>query len=249
MAVTAGTLMLVGCTGGPDGDTDTGARKPSGRSSGTTGEPGSAPSSSGPYTVAEDRAPATRAEAVEFVRELPARHFTAVARRIAERPEDAVLFAGLRPERAASLDRALREAGHRGARVADEPVLGGRFLAEAEGWMVGTAYADAGADPRLRTFAAAHRELHGDSPAPWAAEAYDAVRFAAHGLTEAGDDGPSALRSELLRAPWQGVTRRFSYDPGGQFYDADRDGGSFLYRISGGAHFVARADDIGDGGG
>ncbi|MGW4762088.1 bifunctional serine/threonine-protein kinase/ABC transporter substrate-binding protein [Streptomyces pseudogriseolus] len=174
--------------------------------------------------------------------------FTAVARRIAERPRDAVLFAGLRPERAASLDRALREAGHRGARVADEPVLGGRFLAEAEGWMVGTAYADAGADPRLRTFAAAYRELHDDSPAPWAAEAYDAVRFAAHGLTEAGDDGPSALRSELLRAPWQGITRRFSYDPGGQFYDADRDGGAFLYRISGGAaHFVARADDIGDG--
>jgi ABC-type branched-subunit amino acid transport system substrate-binding protein len=175
--------------------------------------------------------------------------FTAVARRIAERPRDAVLFAGLRPERAALLARALREAGHRGARVAEEPVLGGRFLAEAEGWMVGTAYADAGADPRLRTFAAAHRERHGGSPAPWAAEAYDAVRFAAHGLADAGADGPSALRSELLRAPWQGITRRFSYDPGGQFYDANRDGGAFLYRIGGGAaHFVARVDDIGAGG-
>ncbi|WP_030866819.1 ABC transporter substrate-binding protein [Streptomyces sp. NRRL S-37] len=128
-------------------------------------------------------------------------------------------------------------------------MLGGRFLAEAEGWMVGTAYADAGADPHLRAFAAAHRERHGDSPAPWAAEAYDAVRFAVHGLADAGADGPSALRSELLRAPWQGITRRFSYDPGGQFYAADRDGGAFLYRIGGGAaHFVARADDIGAGG-
>ncbi|MFJ2950904.1 ABC transporter substrate-binding protein [Streptomyces sp. NPDC087226] len=173
--------------------------------------------------------------------------FAAVAGRVAEHPRDAVMFAGVRPERAAAFARALREAGHRGARVAEERVLGGRFLAEAEGWLVGTAYADA--DPRTRAFAAAHRERHGHSPAPWAAEAYDAVRFAAHGLVNAGADGPSALRSELLRTPWQGITRRFSYDPGGQFYDADRDGGAFLYRISdGAARFVARADDIGAGG-
>ncbi|MDT0394794.1 bifunctional serine/threonine-protein kinase/ABC transporter substrate-binding protein [Streptomyces edwardsiae] len=175
--------------------------------------------------------------------------FAAVAGRVAEHPRDAVMFAGVRPERAAAFARALREAGHRGARVAEERVLGGRFLAEAEGWLVGTAYADADADPRTRAFAAAHRERHGHSPAPWAAEAYDAVRFAAHGLVNAGADGPSALRSELLRTPWQGITRRFSYDPGGQFYDADRDGGAFLYRISdGAARFVARADDIGAGG-
>lgn len=172
--------------------------------------------------------------------------FSSVARRIAERPQDAVMFAGLRPERAASCARALREAGHRGARVAEEHVLGSRFLAEADGWMVGTAYVDADADPRTRAFAAAHRERHGRSPAPWAAEAYDTVRFAAHGLTAAGDDGPSALRSELLRRPWQGITRRFSYDPGGQFFDASTDGGAFLYRVTdGAARFVARADDIG----
>ncbi|MFI2511144.1 hypothetical protein [Streptomyces sp. NPDC018972] len=106
--------------------------------------------------------------------------------------------------------------------------------------------ADADADPRTRDFAAAHRERHGRSPAPWAAEAYDTVRFAVHGLTAAGDDGPSALRSELLRRPWQGITRRISYDPGGQFYDATQDGGAFLYRVTdGAARFVARADDIG----
>ncbi len=81
---------------------------------------------------------------------------------------------------------------------------------------------------------------------PDGAEAYDTVRFAAHGLTAAGDDGPSALRSELLRRPWQGITRRISYDPGGQFYDATQDGGAFLYRVTdGAARFVARADDIG----
>ncbi|MFD7686854.1 ABC transporter substrate-binding protein [Streptomyces sp. NPDC059781] len=157
-----------------------------------------------------------------------------------------MLLPGLRQERAASLARALREAGHRGTRVAEEQVLGGRFLAEAEGWMVGTAYAAADADPHTRAFAAAHRERHGRSPAPWAAEAYGTVRFAVHGLAAAGDDGPSALRSELLRRPRQGITRRFSYDPGGQFFDAAEDGGAFLHRISGGAaRFIARADDIG----
>ncbi|MFF9488095.1 hypothetical protein [Streptomyces sp. NPDC014676] len=75
VAVVAGTLMLVGCTGGPDGDT--GTRKPSGGGGSTTGEPGSGPSSSDPYTVVEDRAPGTRAEAVDFVRGLTVRpdHF------------------------------------------------------------------------------------------------------------------------------------------------------------------------------
>ncbi|MGW2124452.1 bifunctional serine/threonine-protein kinase/ABC transporter substrate-binding protein [Streptomyces sp. SM1] len=172
--------------------------------------------------------------------------FSAVARRVAERPQDAVMFVGLRSERAAAFARTLRDTDHRGARVAGEHVVGRPFLAEAEGWMVGTAYADAGADPRIRAFATAHRDRYGRSPAPWAAEAYDAVRFAAHGLAAAGDDGPGTLRSELLRDPWQGITRRVAYDPGAHFYDTDRDGGSFLYRITGGTtRFVARADDIG----
>ncbi|MFI1422154.1 ABC transporter substrate-binding protein [Streptomyces sp. NPDC020731] len=172
--------------------------------------------------------------------------FSTAARRVAERPQDAVMFVGLRSERAAAFARALRDTGHRGARVAGEHVVGRPFLAEAEGWMVGTAHADAEADPRTRAFATAHRDRHGRSPAPWAAEAYDAVRFAAHGLTAAGDDGPAALRSELLRRPWQGITRRIAYNPGGPFYDTDRDGGGFLYRVThGAARFVARADDIG----
>ncbi|MGW1541502.1 bifunctional serine/threonine-protein kinase/ABC transporter substrate-binding protein [Streptomyces sp. NPDC002309] len=181
------------------------------------------------------------------VEEIPAdEDFTAVARRIAARPGDAVLFAGIRPDRAASCARALRSAGHRGARVTAEHVLGGRFLAEAEGWMVGTAYTDADADPRTEVFAAAHRERHGTAPAPWAAEAYDAVRFAAYGLRAAGADGRSALRSELLRRPWQGITRKVAFNAGGQFFEPPEDGGAFLYRVTdGGARFVARADDIG----
>ncbi|MFG3660135.1 ABC transporter substrate-binding protein [Streptomyces sp. NPDC047706] len=112
--------------------------------------------------------------------------------------------------------------------------------------MVGTGYNDAAADPRTRAFAAAHRDRHGAAPAPWAAEAYDAVRFAAHGLAAAGADGRSALRSELLRRPWQGITRRVSFDAGGQYFEAAEDGGAFLCRVHDGeARFVSRADDIG----
>ncbi|MFJ7072162.1 bifunctional serine/threonine-protein kinase/ABC transporter substrate-binding protein [Streptomyces sp. NPDC098781] len=175
----------------------------------------------------------------------PDRGFGAVARLIAARGDDAVLFAGVHPERAASCARALREAGYGGPRVADEHVLGGRFLAEADGWMIGTGYTDATADPRTKAFDTAHRARFGTSPAPWAAEAYDTVRFAAHGLTAAGDDARSVLRSELLRRPWQGITRRVGYDADSEFFEARQDAGDFLYRVTDRAiRFVARADDI-----
>lgn len=174
------------------------------------------------------------------------RGFDAVARRIADRGDDAVLFAGARPDRAAAFARALRRAGYRGPCVTDEHALGARFLTEAEGWMVGTGYTDATADPRGKTFAKAHRDRYGTAPAPWAAEAYDTVRFAAHGLTAAGDEARATLRSELLRKPWQGITRRVSYDADGGFFEALDDPGWFLYRVTDGSpRFVSAADDIG----
>ncbi|MFE7836095.1 bifunctional serine/threonine-protein kinase/ABC transporter substrate-binding protein [Streptomyces sp. NPDC057474] len=173
--------------------------------------------------------------------------FTAVARRIAARPRDAVLFAGVDPDRAAACARALRDAGHRGARVAGEHVLAVPFLAVGEDWRIGTGYTDASADPRTKAFAAAYRARNaGAAPGPWAAEAYDAVRFAAQGLASVGDDGRSALRSELLRRPWQGITRRMSFDATSQFFQVGDDSGGFLFRVTGGAaRFVTRSDDIG----
>ncbi|MFE6176293.1 bifunctional serine/threonine-protein kinase/ABC transporter substrate-binding protein [Streptomyces sp. NPDC056464] len=176
----------------------------------------------------------------------PDRDFVAAARRIAARGDDAVLFAGAHPDRAAACARALREAGYRGPCVADEHVLGGRFLAEAEGWLIGTGYTDATADPRIKAFTAAHRARFRTAPAPWAAEAYDTVRFAVHGLTAAGDEARSVLRSELLRRPWQGITRKVSYDADSEFFEAQEDAGAFLYRVTDRTiRFVARADDIG----
>ncbi|MEU9658972.1 bifunctional serine/threonine-protein kinase/ABC transporter substrate-binding protein [Streptomyces chartreusis] len=171
--------------------------------------------------------------------------FATAARRIATRRADAVLFAGVHPDRAASFARELREAGYRGPCVADEHVLGARFLAEADGWHIGTGYTDATADPRIKAFTKAHRARFGAAPAAWAAEAYDTVRFAAHGLTAAGDDDRSVLRSELLRRSWQGITRKVSYDPDSEFFEAQEDAGAFLYRVKDRTmRFVARADDI-----
>ncbi|WP_329242174.1 bifunctional serine/threonine-protein kinase/ABC transporter substrate-binding protein [Streptomyces sp. NBC_01478] len=172
--------------------------------------------------------------------------FTGVARRIAARPRDAVFFGGVSPDRAAACARALRDAGHRGARVASEHVLGAPFLAAGEDWRIATGYTDANADTRTKAFAAAFRARHGRAPGPWAAEAYDAVRFAAHGLASVGDDGRTALRSELLRRPWQGITRLMSFDASTQFFETSDDGGGFLFRVTGGAaRFVARSADIG----
>ncbi|WP_262007427.1 bifunctional serine/threonine-protein kinase/ABC transporter substrate-binding protein [Streptomyces sp. FIT100] len=172
--------------------------------------------------------------------------FAAAALRIAARPRDAVLFAGVSPARAAACARALRDAGHRGARVAGEHVLGAAFLGVGEGWRIGTGYTDAGADSRTKEFAAAFRARHAGAPGPWAAEAYDAVRFAAHGLGAVGDGGRSTLRSELLRRPWQGITRRVSFEPTLQYFQGGDDSGGFLFRVSAGAaRFVARSDHIG----
>nr|WP_252981137.1 ABC transporter substrate-binding protein [Streptomyces chartreusis] len=139
----------------------------------------------------------------------------------------------------------MRDAGYRGPCVADEHVLGAGFLAEADGWHIGTGYTDAVADPRVKAFTAAHRARFGAAPAPWAAEAYDTVRFGAHGLAAAGDDGRSVLRSELLRRSWQGITRKVSYDPDSEFFESQEDAGAFLYRVKDRTmRFVARADDI-----
>ncbi|MFD3453856.1 bifunctional serine/threonine-protein kinase/ABC transporter substrate-binding protein [Streptomyces sp. NPDC058691] len=175
------------------------------------------------------------------------RDFTAAAHDIAAHPDDAVLFAGVTPSRAAACAKALRAAGHRGVRAADEYVLSASFLREGEGWWISTGYADAGADSRLRAFAAAYQARHHSAPGPWAAEAYDAVRYAAHGLAAPGGDGHrESLRAELLRAPWQGITRRLSYESQVQYLETGQDGGWFLYHVEDGkARFVARHDDIG----
>ncbi|MFD3731975.1 hypothetical protein [Streptomyces sp. NPDC058632] len=55
--------------------------------------------------------------------------------------------------------------------------------------------------------------------------------------------GPGA---ELLRRPWQGITRRVAFDPDGHFFESNDGGGASPHRVvDGSARFVARRDDIG----
>ncbi|MGH1554963.1 serine/threonine-protein kinase [Streptomyces sp. L7] len=161
-------------------------------------------------------------------------------------PSDAVFFGGVRLDRAAACARALRDAGHRGARVAGEHVLGACSPPPAR---------TGGSVRATRT--RAPTPVPRRSP-PRSAPGTDARRAsgrprrttpcgpAAHGLASVGADGRSALRSELLRRPWQGITRLMSFDASTQYFDAGDDGGGFLFRVTGGtARFVARSHDIG----
>ena len=183
---------------------------------------------------------------VDVVEVAAADDFTAAAHDIADGSYDAMIFAGATPARAAACARALTNAGFRGTRVADEHILSPAFLAAAEGWWISTGYCDATADPRTRSFATAYRARYRTAPPPWAAEAYDAVRYAVHGLAEPGGEGREGLRAELLRVPWQGITRRLSYESQSQYLVTDRDPGWFLYHVEDGRlRFVARHDDIG----
>ncbi|MDH6214211.1 bifunctional serine/threonine-protein kinase/ABC transporter substrate-binding protein [Streptomyces pseudovenezuelae] len=171
--------------------------------------------------------------------------FTAVAQNVASHSYDAMIFAGATPARAAACARALNDAGYRGVRGADEHILSTPFLKAGDGWWISTGYCAAATDPRTRSFATAYRARHRTAPPPWAAEAYDAVRYAAHGLAAQEGTGRESLRAELLRAPWQGITRRFSYESQSQYLQTDKDGGWFLYQVADGRlRFAARHDDI-----
>ncbi|MEU9344108.1 bifunctional serine/threonine-protein kinase/ABC transporter substrate-binding protein [Streptomyces sp. NPDC048278] len=171
--------------------------------------------------------------------------FTDVAHGLAAHPDTAVLFAGGLPARAAACAQALTDAGHRGFHGGDEHILGRPFLKAGTGWWISTGYCDPSADPKTRAFAAAYRTRYRTAPPPWAAEAYDAVGYAAHGLAAPSSDERESLRAELMRRPWQGITRRYSYESQTQYLETDQDGGWFLYRVENGrARFVARHDDI-----
>ncbi|MEV7990504.1 hypothetical protein AB0O67_00905 [Streptomyces sp. NPDC086077] len=73
MAAVTGTLLLAGCTSGADDASDPTETSERPAADASTGPSPSASPSDEPYTVADDRAPRTRAEAVAFVRGLAVR--------------------------------------------------------------------------------------------------------------------------------------------------------------------------------
>ncbi|MFF3349056.1 protein kinase [Streptomyces sp. NPDC002779] len=176
---------------------------------------------------------------------------TAVTAALATSPEG-VVYAGTSPLRAAQVARHLAEARFEGATATVEQVMDPAFLREAkeaaEGWAFGsarTATTAAASGPAAR-FAAAHRERWDAQPAPWSAEAYDAVGLTAHtltGLLGEGTVGRGALASALFRQRYEGIAKTISFDPRTRLLDMDNT--SFLYEVRDGAfRFLGRYGQV-----
>ncbi|WAZ27325.1 ABC transporter substrate-binding protein [Streptomyces cinnabarinus] len=175
----------------------------------------------------------------------------AVAAALATRP-GAVVYAGTSPRRAAQLARQLAKARFEGARATIEQVMDPAFLREAresaEGWVFGSARTATGAAPSgpAARFAAAHRKRWEAEPAPWAAEAYDAVGLTAQtltGLVGQGTVGRGALAAALFRQRYEGIAKTISFDPKTRLLDMDNT--SFLYAARDGAFtFLGRYEQV-----
>ncbi|MFI7277186.1 ABC transporter substrate-binding protein [Streptomyces sp. NPDC049879] len=150
---------------------------------------------------------------------------------------DAVLYTGP-PAGAGRLAAALRAAGFTGAGLAGQRALAPPFWAEAgeaaEGWHFVTPWCDPDADPAARGFAAAHRGRFGIRPDPYAAEAYDAVRFLADAMARLRGSAALSRRGLVdgLRAGarW-GIGRQLAFDAAGNYTGAGPV--AYLYRVTG----------------
>jgi ABC-type branched-subunit amino acid transport system substrate-binding protein len=163
-----------------------------------------------------------------------------------------VVYAGTSPRRAAEVARRLAEARFEGAKVTVEQVLDPAFVNAAkdaaEGWVLGSARTTTTAattGPAAR-FAAAHHKRWGAWPAPWAAEAYDAVGLIAHTLTGLDGDGPvrrGVLSGALFRQRYEGIAKTISFDPRTRLVEAHNT--SFLYEVRDGTfRFLGRYDQV-----
>ncbi|MEJ8640363.1 bifunctional serine/threonine-protein kinase/ABC transporter substrate-binding protein [Streptomyces sp. MS1.HAVA.3] len=119
--------------------------------------------------------------------------FAGAARALIDAGAEAAVYAGTSPQRAAQLARALTDAGFQGPRVGIQHAMEPAFLTDAgpaaEGWVFSALFTDPSAVPAAAEFVAAHRAAHGDPPARWATEAYDAVGLMTAGLTGLGRRG------------------------------------------------------------
>lgn len=204
--------------------------------------------------LARDLAEAPPSEGTTTVHSLDADEedvTAAVTAALATRP-GAVVYAGTSPVRAAKVARQLAEAGFEGARATIEQVMDPAFLREAnqaaDGWVFGsarTATTAADSGPAAR-FAAAHRERWGAQPAPWSAEAYDAVGLTAQtltGLVGQGTVGRGALAAALFRQRYEGIAKTISFDPRTRLLDTENT--SFLYEVRDGAFtFLGRYQEV-----
>lgn len=146
---------------------------------------------------------------------------------------DAVVYAGAHPD-AARLARELTRSGFTGTRIATSHVHHPGFPeqagASAEGWLLTSFITDPAGAPALASFTKAHRLRYQAAPAPYAAEAFDAVHLIKAALTGRSRDLiERTTMIRLLRATsYQGATKKLTF----QQSDGEFTGqGTFMYRV------------------
>ncbi|MFB7339343.1 bifunctional serine/threonine-protein kinase/ABC transporter substrate-binding protein [Streptomyces hydrogenans] len=149
--------------------------------------------------------------------------FAAAVRPLVADGAGAVLYAGASPRRAGLCARALAREGFDGLCGGIEPVLEREFLATAgsaaEGWLIGTSYADPDVIPAARAFAAAYRKRWGVSAASsverYAVEAYDAVHAFAGAVGAVLEDGLAVQRDgvahRLAERTYTGAVKSYAF--------------------------------------
>ncbi|MFE2555170.1 bifunctional serine/threonine-protein kinase/ABC transporter substrate-binding protein [Streptomyces sp. NPDC059352] len=133
-----------------------------------------------------------------------------------------VMYVGTSPRRAALCAKALRDQGYKGYRGSVEPVLQPEFLTlagpAAEGWFIGTGFADPDGLPGAQEFTAAYRKrwglAHTTPVEPYATEAYDVVNWAVQALDTAvrnhSESEQSGVTNDLRQTPYQGLVKTYS---------------------------------------
>ncbi|MGW7438577.1 bifunctional serine/threonine-protein kinase/ABC transporter substrate-binding protein [Streptomyces sp. NPDC054849] len=166
--------------------------------------------------------------------------FAGAARALIEAGAEAVVYAGTSPQRAARLARALTDTGFQGPRVGIQHAMEPAFLtaagAAAEGWVFSALFTDPSAVPAAAEFTAAHRAAHGEPPARWATEAYDAVGLMAAGLTALAEEGRdrAGLTRRIFRTAHQGLAKPLAFDTATHVLTGNRV--AHLYRVESGTY-------------
>ncbi|MFB7281049.1 bifunctional serine/threonine-protein kinase/ABC transporter substrate-binding protein [Streptomyces hydrogenans] len=156
--------------------------------------------------------------------------FAGAVRAVLAAGADAVFLAGSSPRRAALCARALVDQGFTGMRGGIEPVLQAEFLAAAgtaaEGWYLGTGYADPELLPAAEGFLAAYRKRWGvpagSAVDRYALEAYDTVNGLAAAARALLRDNVGVERGPLTRRfrelTHDGLARAYGFEPSSRTY-------------------------------
>ncbi|MDY6995550.1 MAG: branched-chain amino acid ABC transporter substrate-binding protein, partial [Actinomycetota bacterium] len=139
--------------------------------------------------------------------------FAAVVPQITGAAPDAVFFAGAAPE-AAPLIRQLRDAGFQGAFVTVDGALADEFVEEAQAAASG-AVLSCPCAPAPSQFADDYRDTFGQSPGPYAVEAYDLGTILLNGIDSGAITRP-ALLEYVDNYDGQGIARRYAWNADGE---------------------------------